>query len=86
MQMEVHTYSNVNVKSQAGNIWDKDITTTRPKPKENQLGILKIYAFCQKIQQKTSGPGECCWCYVSFCENAPKKLLHLPPKSCHNFT
>ena len=49
MQMEVHTYSNVNVKSQAGNIWDKDITTTRPKPKENQLGILKIYAFCQKI-------------------------------------
>ena len=30
----------------------------RPKPKENQLGILKIYAFCQKIQQSASGPGE----------------------------
>ena len=60
--------------------------TKRPKPKENQLGILKIYAFCQKIQQKTSGPGEHCWCYISIYENAPKKLLHLTPKSCHNFT
>ena len=29
-----------------------------PKPKENQLGILKIYAFCQKIQQSASGPGK----------------------------
>ena len=29
-----------------------------PKLKENQLGILKIYAFCQKIQERTSGPGE----------------------------
>ena len=60
--------------------------TKRPKPKENQLGILKIYAFCQKIQQKTSGPGERCWCYISIYENAPKKLLHLTPKNCHNFT
>ena len=86
LRMEVQTYSNVNIKSQAGNTWDKDITTIRPKPKENQLGILKMYAFCQKIQQKTLGPGECCWCYVFFYENAPKKLLHLPPKSCRNFT
>ena len=30
----------------------------RPKPKENQLEVLKIYTFCQKIQQKASGPGE----------------------------
>ena len=26
--------------------------------KENQLGILKIYTFCQEIQQRASGPGE----------------------------
>ena len=32
--------------------------TKRPKLKENQVGILKIYAFCQKIQQKALGPGE----------------------------
>ena len=32
--------------------------TKRPKPKENQLEILKIFAFCQKIQQRASGPGE----------------------------
>ena len=25
--------------------------TTMSKPQENQLGILKIYTFCQKIQQ-----------------------------------
>ena len=60
--------------------------TKRPKPKENQLEILKIYASCQKIQQKTLGPGECCWCFVSIYEKAPKKLSHLPTKSCHNFT
>ena len=60
--------------------------TKRPEQEENQLGILKSYAFWQKIQLKTLGPGECCWCYVSIYENAPTKLLHLPPKSCHNFT
>ena len=32
--------------------------TIRPKPKQNEPGILKIYRFCQKIQQKASGPGE----------------------------
>ena len=31
MRMEVHIYSSVNVKSQPGNIWDKDITTTQKK-------------------------------------------------------
>ena len=60
--------------------------TKRPKPKENQLEILKIYAICQKIQQKTLAPGECDWCCLSIYENAPKKLMHLPPKGCHNFT
>ena len=51
--MKVHIYSSVNAKSQAGNICVKDINndnTKRLKPKENQLGILIIYAFCQKIQ------------------------------------
>ena len=28
------------------------------KAKKNLLRILKIYAFCQKIQQRTSGPGQ----------------------------
>ena len=32
--------------------------TNRPKPEENQLRILKIYAFCRKIQQRVSGPEE----------------------------
>ena len=60
LRKEVHTYSNVNVKSQAGNMRQiYNDNTKKPKPKENQLGILKIYAFCQKIQQKTSDPGEC---------------------------
>ena len=29
-----------------------------PNPQENQLEILNIYAFCQKIQQRASGSGE----------------------------
>ena len=58
--MEVHIYSSVNIKSQAVNIMRKryNDNTKRPKPKENKLGVLKTYAFCQKIQQKASGPGE----------------------------
>ena len=32
--------------------------TNRPKPEENQLRALKIYAFCWKIQQRASGPEE----------------------------
>ena len=52
--------------------------TKRPKSKENQQGILKIYAFCQKIcQQRALGPGERCWGYESINENACK--------NCHIF-
>ena len=76
--MEVHIYS-VKPKSQTGNIWVKDIkndNTKRPKPKETQLGILKIYVFCQKIQQRALGPGVgyvgLCWGYVSIFENIPE--------------
>ena len=35
-----------------------DVNTERPKLKGNQLGFSKIYAFCQKTQQRTSDPGE----------------------------
>ena len=30
----------------------------RPKLQDTQQGILKIYSFCWKIQQKALGPGE----------------------------
>ena len=54
--MEVHIYSSVNVKSQPGNVMRQryNDNTKIPKQKENKLGILKIYAFCQKIQQTAS--------------------------------
>ena len=32
--------------------------TKRPKLQDTQLGILKIYGFCQKIQQEASGSVE----------------------------
>ena len=37
MWMEVHTYSNVNVKSQAGNIRDKDTTTTQKGQNQKKI-------------------------------------------------
>ena len=56
--MEVHIYS-VKTNSQACNIWAKDMTTKkRGSHKKNQLGILTIYPFCQKLQQRASGPGD----------------------------
>ena len=30
----------------------------RLKPQNTQLGILGIYEFCQKFQQRVLGPGE----------------------------
>ena len=57
--MEVHIYS-VKAKSQSGNIMSQryNDNTERPKLKENQLRILKVYGFCQKVQQRASGPGD----------------------------
>ena len=39
--------------------------TVIPKPNENMVGIFEIYAFQRKIQQRASGPGECCWVNAS---------------------
>ena len=56
--MEVFIYS-FKAKNQAGNIWVKHYDNIKkPKLQDTQLGILKIYAFCRKIQQRASCPGE----------------------------
>ena len=48
----------------------------RPKSHDTQLGILEIYTFCLKIQQRTSGPGERWRSYiVSVYENTLKNLV-----------
>ena len=65
--------------------------TKRPKLKENQPGILGISSreFTHFVGNSVEGLGprrKCCWDYVSVFENTPKKLLHLSPKSCRNFT
>ena len=65
--------------------------TKRPKPKENQPGILGISSreFTHFAHISAEGLGarrERCWDYVSVFENMPRKLLHLSPKSCHKFT
>ena len=65
--------------------------TKRPKSKEYQLGILGISSreFTHFAGNSAEGFGsrrERCWDYVYVFENTPKKLLHLSPKSCRNFT
>ena len=37
MRMEVYTYSNVNVDSQAGNIWGKYVTTTQKGQSQKKI-------------------------------------------------
>ena len=52
--------------------WYKD-DTKRPNWKENQLGILKIYAFCRKIEQRVSSSGEsAAWVTYLFTRTHPK--------------
>ena len=53
--------------------------TKRPKPKDNQLQILKNYAFCQKIQYRALGPGESTAAVIY--ENISKMLLQLEHSS-----
>ena len=45
------------------------------KSQDTQLEISKIYAFCQKIQQGTSGPGESPVEVISIFENTSKFLI-----------
>ena len=81
--MKVHIYS-VKAKSQAGNITVKhNDNTKRPKPKDNQLGILGISSreFTHSVGNSAEGlrfGREHCLFYISIFENTPK--------ICHNFT
>ena len=64
--------------------------TKRPKPKENQLGILGISSrefthFAGNSSEGLRSRREHCWGYISIFENTSKNLLYLSPKSCHNF-
>ena len=58
--------------------------TRRPKPAENQLGIVGISSWEFTHFTGNSVEGAAGTTYVF--ENMPKKLLHLSPKSCRNFT
>ena len=65
--------------------------TKKPKPKKNKLGIFGISSreFRHYVGNSAEGlqsKRERCWDYISLFEDTTKKLLHLSPKSCHNFT
>ena len=73
--MKEHIYG-VKAKSQAGNIRVKiyNDNTKRPKPKENQLGILGISSreFTHYVENSAEGLGsrrKGCWGYESIFEN-----------------
>ena len=52
--------------------------TKRPKLQDTQLGMLKFYVFCWKIQQRASGPGESA-------AGVTYQSLRIYPKSCRIF-
>ena len=84
---QVHIYS-VIAKSQAGNTSQIYNNTKRPKSKENQLGILEISSMefmhfdRNSAKSLASGEGTTRVTYLS----TLRKLPHLSPKSCPNFT
>ena len=49
--------------------------TKRPKPQDTQIGILKVYAFYQKIQQRGSDPGQST-------DGVTYLSIKIHPKSC----
>ena len=81
--MGLHIYS-VKAKSQAGDIQVKDMTAQKgQKSQDTQLGSLKFRHFAGKFSR---GPRvqERALLGLRIHENTPKKLPHLPPKSCRN--
>ena len=42
--------------------------------------------FARNSEEGLRSRKECCQGYISIYEDAPEKLLPLPPKSCHNVT
>ena len=72
--MKEHIYS-VKAESEAGNMSQVyNDNTKRPKPKENQLGILGISSreFTHYVGSSVEGLGsrkDRCWGYVSIIEN-----------------
>ena len=59
----------------------------RPKPKENQLGILKVYIFCWKIQQRASSPYEKVAGVTYLSMRIHQKTYNIfPKKICYNVT
>ena len=56
------------------------------KRKENQLGILKMYAFCWKIQQKASSVGENAAGVMYLSMRIYQKSCHIVPLKVSDFT
>ena len=88
--MEVHIFS-VKARCTAGKIWVKYIMTTQKSQSQKKIGILGISSreymhFDGNSAEVVGSRRERCWGYISIFENTPKKLPHLSPKSCLNFT
>ena len=59
--------------------------TKKSQLKDNQPGILKIYVFCQKIQQRGSGPGDSTAGITYLSTRIHPKCCHISPKNYHIF-
>ena len=78
MWIEVQIYSSVNAKSRPGNMSQRY---------NNNIKRLKQKKSAPEYSAEGLGSSrKRCWVYTSIYENTPKKVMHLPPKSCQNFT
>ena len=77
MWMEVHIYSNVNSKSQAGNIWVKDIMTKQKRQSQKKSAReLENLCILPKNSESLRFRRERSW-GLRIYENTCKKLLQL---------
>ena len=88
MWMEMQIYSSVNGKSQVGNIWDKDIMTTKKGQSHKKISwdLKNLCILPENSAERLRPSRDCCWGYISIFENTPQKMPHLSLKSCCNFT
>ena len=55
------------------------------KLKESARDLKNLHILLENSVEGLWSRREHCWGYIFTYDNTPKKLLHLPPKSCRNF-
>ena len=83
------TYTVIKLRVKQVRYESKMSNDKNKKAKAEKKSVMDLKNLCLLLENSVEGLAsrrQHCWGYISLYENICKKLLHLPTKSCHNFT